>query len=629
MPSGGLPRQPAARLARGSRGVDNVVVRKLFIVFATMAVLAGAAIPFFAPSSGAQDDGWIIERFHVDLAIHEDGTVGVTELIAVDFDGLQRHGILRDLPLQYEIEGNDEQLRRIPLSNFGVSDGEGRPVRWTSETPQDGWIRLRIGDPNVFVTGRQSYVIQYTVERGLSAFPGHDELFWNVTGDGWPVPIAAASASVTGPGEMQRVACFIGVRGSTEECGMASPSGASATFDGGRTLGPGEGMSVVVALPKALVRVDAPLLVDKPKEFIDYLGLGPMGFGAAGFVGMVAVAAVGREWYVRGRDRRYRTVYQLTGDAAEDSASVFQHETIVVEYTPPDDLRPAELGVVIDERADTLDVSATIIDLAVREYLTITEVEKTGWIFSSTDYELVRTEKEDGDLLPYERRILRALFEGQTMVRLSDLKNKFYEDLARAKKDLYARSVRQGHFPRDPETARRVYAIAGGVIAAAGVGVGYVLGIAFDLGIAGAGIVVGGLLLMLAARWMPRRTAKGRELYRRALGFKEFIEVAERDRQRFYEEEGIFEKYLPFAMVFGSVKKWAGVFEKLDIDVSEPSFYHGRYGAFHVGSFASSLSDFGGTVGGVLASNPSSGGSGFSGGGGSGGGGGGGGGGSW
>ncbi len=599
--------------------------------------LAAVVLPLAtarAPSAAAQESGWVIYAYDVDLAIQEDGTVDVTERIAVDFESVSRHGIFRDLPLRYTIEGDDEHLRRVPLSNFRVTGGDGEPIEWKSETPRGGWIRLRIGDPDVLVTGEQTYVISYTVERGLTAFDTHDEFFWDAIGDQWGVPILAATVRVTAPVDIERLACYVGSYGLREDC-ESTLAGPEASFDSGRYLVYGEGMTVVIGLPSGLVRVDPPLLVDAPKDAIDQLGLNAKGFGLAGVFAALTLGIIGREWFVRGRDGRYRTVYELTQDEDADSAAVFQHETIVVEYTPPDDILPAELGVLLDQRANTIDVSATIIHLAVRGYLTITETEKTGWIFGSTDYELVRTGKDAAALEPYERQILNALFEdvegeaAGAMVQLSELKNKFHEDLAKAKSDLYDRSVRLKHFPRNPETVRTIYLVAGGALAAAGAGAGFLLGKLFEVGIAGAGIALGGLVLMGAARWMPRRTPKGRALYRRALGFKLFIEVAEKDRQKFYEDEGIFERYLPYAMVFGSVKKWAKVFERLDIEIAEPSFYHGNYGTFRAAAFVSSLNGFGGTLSSVMASSPSSGGSGFGGGGGSGGGFGGGGGGSW
>ena len=129
-----------------------------------------------------------------------------------------------------------------------------------------------------------------------------------------------------------------------------------------------------------------------------------------------------------------------------------------------------------------------------------------------------------------------------------------------------------------------------------------------------------------------RREGRGAELLRRTLGFRQYMEVAEKERQRFAERENIFSEYLPYAIVFGCVDKWARAFKDIDVEAQTASWYSGT-GAFNAGALSSSLQGFSSNLGSAIAATPGSkGGSGFSGGGGgggSGGGGGGGGGGSW
>jgi uncharacterized membrane protein len=143
-------------------------------------------------------------------------------------------------------------------------------------------------------------------------------------------------------------------------------------------------------------------------------------------------------------------------------------------------------------------------------------------------------------------------------------------------------------------------------------------------------MILAGLLVLATAGLMPRRTPAGREMYRRVLGFREYMQVAETDRQRFYEEANIFEKYLPYAIVYGCVDKWAKAFEDMGIEPSTSNWYVGTT-AFHAVAFSQNLNSFSNSLSSAIASTPGgSGGSGFSSGGGfSGGGVGGGGGGRW
>jgi uncharacterized membrane protein len=148
-------------------------------------------------------------------------------------------------------------------------------------------------------------------------------------------------------------------------------------------------------------------------------------------------------------------------------------------------------------------------------------------------------------------------------------------------------------------------------------------------GLVGIPVIVAGVALALMARWMPARTAKGTAILRRIRGFRRVIATAETHMSRWAEEENVFTRYLPYAIVFGLTKKWAKAFEDLGIQPDTSSWYVGPH-PFTALAFADSIDGFAVTTGGTLASTPAaSGSSGFGGGGFSGGGGGGGGGGSW
>ncbi len=120
-----------------------------------------------------------------------------------------------------------------------------------------------------------------------------------------------------------------------------------------------------------------------------------------------------------------------------------------VEFAPPDDMRPGQMGTLIDEQANVLDVSATLVDLAVRGYLLIQEIPKEGW-FGKPDWRLIRLEKPDDDLLTYERRLLTGLFRDGTEVTISELKNTFAKRLEGVQESLYADAVERGWFTRAP-----------------------------------------------------------------------------------------------------------------------------------------------------------------------------------
>ena len=322
---------------------------------AAAALLALAAV--FPARASADDGGWTISSFDAQIDIQSDGRVLVSETLAVDFGFLERHGIVRDIPVQYDWPQGVRKIRVYELQVLSVTDAAKKA--WKYESYGKGAnVEIKIGDPDHTVTGRQTYVITYQVKGALNAFSDHDELYWNATGNEWPAPISRATATVRAPAAPTQTACFVGPVGSVARCTLQSQS-SGALYTSPRALIPGEGLTVVFGLRKGVVPEPKPILQDRPRDLAEFFEVTPLWLALAVFVAVGGVFAVFWRWYTAGRDER-------------------EHQTIVPEFEPPEKARPAEIGVLVDESADTLDVTATIVDLAVRGYLTITEVPKEG-----------------------------------------------------------------------------------------------------------------------------------------------------------------------------------------------------------------------------------------------------------
>ncbi len=612
--------------------------RPLRFIPAALLALVAFSLALSTSSPAHADEGWVIKSFEAVYTINEDGTVTATEDIRVDFGSLQKHGIFRDIPVEYAYDEDNNRL--IHLTGITVDDGE-QPHQF--EVLSNGInTRVKIGDPDVLISGPQRYRIQYTINRGLNPFDDHDEFYWNVTGNDWPVRIESAYATVTVANPaVQRIACYEGPLGSTRTCASSDSSEALAAFFS-YNLPEASGLTIVVGLEKGVLTVGAPDLVDANEtageQISDFLGLSPVPIAASLVLLVAAVAAVIRQWWVAGRDRWYGDMFHVAGRTRDTAKPLGAHESIVTEFTPPEvagavprRLRPAEIGLLVDEKADTLDVTASIVDLAVRKHLVIKETEEGGvlGLFKKKDYELEKLDAPETGLLPYEKKLLDSLFDDGSPVKLSDLENKFYEDLAKVKEQLYREVTKElKFFPRNPDTTRTAYMVAG--VAITGIGGPLVFGLgAIGAAIVGIPVIIAGVLLLILSPSMPRRSADGRVMYRRCLGFRHYIETAETSRQEFAEKANLFQEYLPYAIVFGCVGKWAKAFEGLGDEATQPGWYYGRH-PFMAAAFASSVNDFSESISSVMASTPGgSGGSGFGGGGSSGGGGGGGGGGSW
>ncbi len=605
------------------------MIRRLLIVLGAAAALLAAA----ATASG-QDLGWTIESYDVEIIVAEDGTFTVIEEIAVDFGDLEHRGIFREIPVRYRYD--EERDRVVEIDRWSVTTSEGTPddVQITERTAD---VEVRIGDPDTYITGRHTYRITYRVRGALNRFETHDELFWNVTGHGWGVPIEVARATVVGA-PIEQVTCFAGHQGSTQLCGRArAETGASMAEFEATGLGPREGLSVVVAFTPGAVDVPPPLLEYRWSLERAFLG-SPFAIPLAVVVAVAALA-----WFVRllareGRDRVTRGGRSVDGrldDEADVGRRWVNPRDVPVRFRPPDGLRPAQLGVVIDERVDPVDVSATIVDLAVRGHLTIREEETRGLFRSRSEWHLTRRQDPEGDeLRPYEQRLLDGLFDGDDEVAMSDLDGEFHRDYRAVRDRLYDDAVARGWFTRSPKATRDRWVAIGLAITLGGVALVWFLALATTFAVAAVPLVPLGVAVVAAHRWMPHRTPEGSRVLDETLGFREFISTAERGRAEFAEEEGIFTRYLPYAVVFGVTDRWARAFEHLGAAAAASEagvWYVGPGGSFpDVGRLSAGLSDMSSIAGSSLSKTPaSSGSSGFSGGGSVGGGFGGGGGGGW
>jgi len=204
----------------------------------------------------AQKNGERILSFHSAITVNADGSMAVREAIAVNATGSRiRHGIYRDFPTTYR-----DRLGNNVITDFDVLavERDGQPESWHSQTQANG-VRVYFGDKNTFVPpGRHQYAFTYQTRRQLGFFADHDELYWNVTGNGWIFPIDAASATVSLPSgipqEKIELTGYTGREGSREQALESEIElGLQATFQTTRRLAPGEGLTIVAGWPKGFV----------------------------------------------------------------------------------------------------------------------------------------------------------------------------------------------------------------------------------------------------------------------------------------------------------------------------------------------------------------------------------------
>jgi uncharacterized membrane protein len=541
-----------------------------------------------------------IERFDADIAVGKDGVVEVSETITARFTG-SWNGIYRTVPVEYHTPQGFNWTLRLEL--LGATGSTGQPLKVDRERERH-YVKYKIWVPGA-QDATHTIRLRYRAANALRFFDDHDELYWNVTGDEWDVPVGLASARITLPAGATgvRAVAFNGIYGATAQNADVTIDGTAIQVSMREPLGFREGLTAVVGWDKGLVA--EPTAGQKALRFL--ASNWPVGLPVLVLIGMVAL------WRRVGRDPAKLPV--------------------AVQYEPADDLSPAEAGTLIDESADMRDITATMVDLAVRGHLRIEEREEKALLGLVTKKDYVFHRLSPAGSRPLERhesQVLEGIFDdGSREVKLSELDNEFYRHLPKIRESILSRLVSRGFYRSRPDVIKTRWLVGGLVLGMVIFGLGSVVGASLDMTplpflIAGA---LSGVIVILFGRIMPARTVSGARAVERVLGFEEFLRRVEGERfERLVKTPEMFERFLPYAMAFGVERKWARAFQ--GIYREPPTWYVGTsHGPFDLNGFSSRLGDLSSRTSSAMSSSPrSSGGSGFSGGSSGGGGGGGGGG---
>ncbi len=541
--------------------------------------------------------------FRSEIRIERSGALEVKERIEVEVEGRNiRRGILRDFPTDYRDRYGVRV--RVPFEVWRVTQ-DGLPARWALERLANG-ARIRIGDPRVLLSrGRHVYEITYRTARQIGFFERHDELFWNVNGNGWTFAMDRVAAEVALPAAVPasalKLEAYTGPQGARDRHYEAQAREGGALFRTTRRLGPYEGLTLVLGFPKGVVT--PPGALDRARWLAeDNLG------AVTGAAGLLLLAAfLGWRWMRVGRDPRAGPTFPR--------------------YDPPPGLGAAGVRYVNRMSYDDRCFAAALVGLAQRGYLRIRQ--------QGDRYTLERTAKAV-TWLPAEQRLANGLFRGGAGT--VSFGREHDPALQGVRDDL--RSDLQEQFSEKLFSRNQGSFFTGAAIAVAAAFAMFVLEAPpLFLGAVAAAMVA---LLLVFWRLLPAYSVEGRKLQDAIEGLKQYLGVAEADELRRMKappqtgEE--FARLLPYAVALDVEKTWVDRFTATlgaaAVAAAVADYYStdsggGLFDRGGTGGLSDSISSLGDTV--AAASTPpgSSSGSSDGGGGGSGGGGGGGGGSGW
>jgi uncharacterized membrane protein YgcG len=496
-----------------------------------------------------------VTNFDSAITVNVDGTLRVVNTIQVVATGDQiQHGIYYDFPTIYSNLKTGGRLV-IDFTVLGVQrDGQTEP--YTVSSLANG-KRVKIGSADTLIPpGLHTYVIRFTVDRELGFFSDHDELYWNVTGNGWVFPIEHASATVTLPaGAAAKITGMKGYTGAYGSSGASytlsqAPDG-TPTFTTTSVLNPGEGLTIAVGWPKGFVQ--APTAADRFGWFLrDNSAL------IVGFIGILGVLLYYLVvWYRFGKDP--------------------ERGTIFARFAPPEGMSPGGVRYLTKMAHDSKAFTAALIDMAVKRYISIHQERRKYWIERDTAPESVLSDDE--------LALAGTLLGTQTRV---DFEQDNAEDIQRA--------ILANKRPLETDYQPRFFVSNTGY---------FVLGILLSVGV----LVLTALLAMsstspqiiplvivlialgamgaIFGTILKSYTREGRKLVDAVEGFRLFLGVTEKDRMNLLNPPDrtpeMFEKFLPFALALDVEQRWAqqfaSVFARMEAEGRPytPLWYHGMY----------------------------------------------------
>jgi len=534
------------------------------ILITVIAVLLGV----FAPGVYAQDKSLVWERFDVSIVVNASGSFDVAERQTIRFtSGTFTAGYRDILKQNYGY-----------IDNWAVSDSRGneyiqtgggeQPYTFTVTDSGDRYVIEWFFPPTA--NSAETYTLSYTVHDGLRFYEGGDQVWWKAIFGDRSFPVLAGTVRVLVPetARIQEWAAYINSRDARDSATATVLEDERAViFELTQRLNAGDEFEVRVQFTPGVVdgtvqpwqqRADEEVARREAEmAFREKWGpvatlffcLGGLLLGLGGPAGLYAL------WYRMGRDKPVE---------------------MVADYLPeaPSGLTPAIAGTLLDESADMEDILATLIDLARRKAISITEDKQEGWMRTSTDF-IYRRERDDVPLAPYEKKLLDAVFGKKDEVRLSDLKQKFYTKIDGIKKEIYEAVVAEGLFPSSPEGVRNQFGCTAAVLMIVAAGLGIVL-VALFGNLTGAAVLPGvglgfaAIALMILSRYMPRKTDKGAEEAARWQAFRTYLKDIDKYSDLEAQKE-IWDRWLPYAIAFGFEKEYIRKFEQ--VQAPAPGWY--------------------------------------------------------
>ncbi|MFB9686359.1 DUF2207 family protein [Amycolatopsis plumensis] len=498
----------------------------------------------------------------VALKVLRDGTLSVTEHVTVP--------------------GGQQLVSRVPLK-VPSSDDQDR-VFAVRDVHAEGATAELTGDQLVLTFPAGTGSATFTVDGAIADQNGRQQARWQVA-SGFDRPLAKLTASLLAPStQLSPVDCFAGPVGSSQRCTLAELDHTGVVRLEQNDVRLGDRVDLLVGLPAGTTPANAKFAA--VGLFATAFALTPLTGIAFAVLFAFLVAAAVFVWRRRRQDAG--ALHTATGPV-----EVLLRDGGRVSFASPDGVLPGQVGTVVDETVDVVDISATVVDLAVRNYLWLAEVPGNDW-------QIARRNPPDEHLHDFERAVCETLLPpGTDSVLVSQLRARGGLDLRRISDAMYADVVSKRWFSRRPDTARGRLTWLGAGIFTLGLVATAVLTFTAGYALLGVAVALAGLAVVAVAALLPSRTARGRALVGQVRGLLGYLHTAKAEDIPPADRELVFSRSLPYAVVLGDTERWLGAFAALNpsADGSAGLYWYGgmeaesdlrRFGA-HFPSFLTAL----------------------------------------
>ncbi len=546
------------------------------------------------------DNGYVIEKYLVDIKVNEDNSLEIEERITANFK-VNRHGIIRKIPLKNQVIRLDEtySYNRIKVTNVSVNVDYKKSV-------EGNYLNLKIGDANKTVKGLQEYVIKYTYDIGKDPLKDKDELYFNIIGIDWDTSISKVNFRITMPKDFD--ANLLGFSSGTQGQILndkiiyeVKDQVIIGKYNG--VLNPYEGITVRCELPEGYFIYHFK---------IDFIYIIPL-------ISLILSFFI---WFIYGRNHFIETV----------------------EFYPPEGYNSLEIGYLYKGYANDKDVISLLIYLANKGYIKIEEMKSDHFLTNKNNYKFTRLKDYEGEN-QNEKMFMSGFFRktGSNEIEIQDLENKFFITSQRIKNNINNRENKKKMFDQTSKRFSLIIVICLFIpflVLLKNIGFTLIFPLLFVVvgltvviflfqasdsssnsgelnvrifaliwGAGFIGIPLVAMIIPMAKQLdlipflfefmiclvlmvilicnMKKRTKEGSDIYGKIRGFRKYLQTVEKEKleSMVMANPSYFYDILPYTYVLGLSDKWIKKFE--GITIQEPYWYSSneRFTLNHFGNF--------------------------------------------